>query len=242
MTYTQPLVLLIVIITAVGVVRLRKSRGVWVPAAGLLGLLLITIPASDYLLSRHLEARYPIRPFAGGEAQAIVVLSSNVDAPHGGTPFPTPDKHTYERCEMAAWLYTHWKPLPVVASGGPIAPGLTPLSDTMRTLLLRAGVPEDKIWTEDRSHSTHENAVYSAELLRAKGIERIVLVTEAQSMLRAELAFRKQGLVVLPAPSIFRVFGGLDEELMPSWEAIHRNEITLHETLGLAWYYVRGWI
>ncbi len=83
----------------------------------------------------------------------------------------------------------------------------------MRELLRQEGVPDSQIWTEDHSHTTHENAVYSAELLRRNGITQIVLITDAQSMLRAELCFRKEHLTVIPA---FRLISGslesLDEE------------------------------
>src|SRR5207248_2407782 len=119
-----------------------------------------------------------------------------------------PDQETYERCEFAGWLYKNRQPLPVLASAGQAA-------IPMHELLRRAGVPEDMIWIEERSRSTHENAVYGAEILRQHGIHSIALVVEAQSMLRAEASFRKLGFEVLPAPSDFRDFGPLSEELMP---------------------------
>ena len=57
-------------------------------------------------------------------------------------------------------------------------------------------------------------------------------------MLRAEACSRKQGLTAAAA-SGYREWGRLSEELIPSWMA-KRNEVTLHETLGLAWYWMRG--
>lgn len=117
-----------------------------------------------------------------------------------------------------------------------------PFSATMRRLLERAGVPDSMVWTEDRSRSTHENAAYGAQILRERGIGQIILVAEAQDMLRAERCFRKEGLIVAPAPFAFRRFGSASEELIPSWKAVDRNERTLHETLGLGWYWLRGWI
>lgn len=112
----------------------------------------------------------------------------------------------------------------------------------MRQLLQEAGVPEAMIWTEQRSRSTYENAVYGAEILRQHGIGKIALVTEARSMLRAELCFRKQRITVVPAPCEFREFESPLDEFTPSWKAISSNEETLHETAGLAWYWLRGWI
>jgi uncharacterized SAM-binding protein YcdF (DUF218 family) len=103
-------------------------------------------------------------------------------------------------------------------------------------------VPDEAIWTEEQSRSTHEDAVLGAEILRRHGIGRIALVVDAQSMPRAEACFRKEGMIVIPAPSEFREFEYSLDEFLPSWKAIKRNEVTLHEAAGLAWYWLRRWI
>jgi len=189
-----------------------------------------------------LENRYLKQPFQARPTQAIVVLSSGVTPAKYYRPFAVPDEETYKRCEFAAWLYKNWQALPVLVSGGRSRPGARPLASVMRELLLHADVPDDMIWTEERSQSTHENATYSTEILRRHGVSSIALVVEAQSMPRAEASFRKQGISVVPAPSEFREFGPLSDELVPSWRAIQRNEITLHEFVGLIWYWLRGWV
>jgi hypothetical protein len=50
-----------------------------------------------------------------------------------------------------------------------------------------------------------------------------------------------QGLIVVPAPSYYRGFPSSPEEFLPSWKAIYRNDVTMHELLGLAWYWMHGW-
>ncbi len=174
------------------------------------------------------------------DIQAIVVFSADVEPPRYERPYALADADTYSRCEHAAWIYRKWGPRPVLACGGRAT--AKPLSETMRELLRRAGVPDAMIWTEERSRSTHENAKYGAEVLRRHAVERITLVVDAQSMPRAEACLRKEGIAVLPAPSDFRTLGPWEEEAIPSWQAIRRNEITLHEIVGLAWYRLRGWI
>ena len=242
MTYTQPLLLASFTIILIGLLRLRHSKGVWLPLAGMLALLLFAWPPVDWLLSRPLENRYSKRPFQAKPTEAIVVLAAGVTPARNYRPFAVPDEETFERCEFAAWLYKNWQGVPVLASGGPGRSGARPFASTMRELLLQSGVPTDMIWTEEHSQSTHENALYSAEILRQHGVHNIALVVEAQSMPRAEATFRKQGLFVVPAPSEFRHFGSLADELIPSWRAIQRNEITLHEVLGLAWYWLHSWV
>jgi uncharacterized SAM-binding protein YcdF (DUF218 family) len=242
MTYIQPLVLVLLVITAVGLFRMRKCKGVRLSAIGLIGLFLVSWPPMDWLLSRPLETWYVPRDLSTESAQAIVVLSSSVTPQQDGVPYSLPDKEMYERCEFAAWLHTHGHSVPILATGGPRTAGEQPLSETMRQLLQRAGVAESMIWSESRSSSTHENAAFSAEILKQHGIDRIILVTDAQDMLRAERAFRKEGLVVIPVPCAYRELGSAGDELIPSWKAIYRNERTLHESVGLLWYWLRGWI
>jgi uncharacterized SAM-binding protein YcdF (DUF218 family) len=236
-TYVQPLLLAFLLIALAGVVRMRKGRGAGLVAIGLAGLFLISWPPVDWLLSHVLESRYKRDAAPMESAQAIVVLAGSLTPPEYGTPYALPDKDTYERCAMAAWLHTHGHPLPVLA-----CEGKQPFSDTMRQLLETSGVPASMIWTERQSRSTHENAVYGADILRQHGIRTIILVTEAKDMLRAERCFREEGLTVIPYPIAFRVVGPLLDELIPSSKTIARNERTLHETLGLAWYWLHGWI
>jgi uncharacterized SAM-binding protein YcdF (DUF218 family) len=242
MTYTQPLLLIALLVALAGLVRVGDGKRPLLLMVGLFGILLLSLPAVDWFLSRPLEARYPIRALPSAPAQAIVVLSSAVSPIVYERPYPVPDKDTYQRCEFAAWLHRHWQPVPILACGGPGANDKQAVSVTMRQLLERASVAETMIWTEELSQSTHENAVFGAKVLRQHGISRIALVVEARSMPRAAACFRREGITVIPAPSEFRKFESLMDEFIPSWKAVKRNEETLHEALGLAWYWLRGWI
>lgn len=116
------------------------------------------------------------------------------------------------------------------------------MAEIMKEALVKEGVPAAQIWTESESTSTYENALFSAQLLRARGLRKVVLVTEAYHMLRAAGCFRKAGLEVFPAPCHYTTFEGRLEEWLPHWRAIARNDAVLHEWLGLFWYKLRGWI
>ena len=111
----------------------------------------------------------------------------------------------------------------------------------MRDFLLTQGV--SPVWTEERSHSTAENASRTVQILRAKGISKIVLVTEAYHMPRAEACFRKLGMQVLPAPCSFNTMEPLGwRDLGPDYRALSINENNLHEWIGLFWYRMKGLI
>ncbi len=242
MSYTEPILLVLLAISLTGLLRQRHCKRSWLLIAGITGIFLVSWPPIEWLLSQPLEMWYPVRPLESVQPQAIVVLSGGVHPADPGRPYPLPDAVTYERSEFAAWLHNHWRPLPVLACGGPDRKFGQPFSLTMREVLLKAGVPSSLIWTEERSHSTHENAVYGAEILRRRGITTIALVVEAKSMMRAAASFRKQGITVLPWPCSSNEFGPWRDELLPSGKAIERNEVTLHEAVGLAVYWLRGWI
>ena len=112
----------------------------------------------------------------------------------------------------------------------------------MYQVLRNEGVPDNMIWLEGRSTRTYESAVFAAELLRQKGLERVAVVTDAYHMLRAEACFAKQGLDVVPAPasfdtSPFRITATL---FLPGPRAIQQNELTLREWIAILWYRATG--
>jgi uncharacterized SAM-binding protein YcdF (DUF218 family) len=238
-TYSQPILAVCFLLAVIGWIRLRRRGRYGTLLAAFLLLFLASWPPADWLLSRPLEARYHIRPFASEPVDAIVVLSASVEPPHYERPFALPGSGTVERCAYAAWIHQRWPNLPVLACGGGTP---LPASRAMAELLREKGVPESLIWTEERSTSTYQNALYGAEILKRHGIRRVALVVDAKSMPRAEACLRKQGIMVVPAPSSFTQWEAKIGDLLPDWRAVRRNEETLHETLGLTWYWIRGWI
>jgi uncharacterized SAM-binding protein YcdF (DUF218 family) len=241
MTYTEPLLLIFFLAALVGLSRVWRCPRKTLLVAGIVGLILTAWPPVEWLLSRPLEGRYPVQPFRPPPGlQAIVVFSSAVSPPIYERPYPQADAETAERCAYAAWIYRQIGPLPVLACGGRQNAITPPFAATMRELLRQGGVAENMIWTEEKSTSTHENALFAAEILRSRQIDRVALVVNARSMPRAAAVLEKQGIRVSPAPSSFREWDGL-REILPAWQAVRGNEETLHETLGLFWYKLRGW-
>ena len=245
MTYLQPLLAIFLLISLLCLVALRRASGRrrhWLDFAGLAGLFLVSWPPVAWLAAATLEHRYAAAPLLPADADAIVVLGGNSYPANPSQPESEPGFSTYLRAAHGAWLYHHWKAVPVIVSGG--IPGTSPdvtLAGLMQHELIERGVPESAITLEGRSSSTFENAVDSAALLRAKGIHRIVLVTEGFHMLRAELCFRKQGLDVVPAPCALHTMESPFALLrLPGFAGLRTNEECLHEWFGLAWYKVTG--
>jgi uncharacterized SAM-binding protein YcdF (DUF218 family) len=242
MMHVQPVIPLVILVVTLALSRrLARYRRV-LTAIALLVLFLWSWPPFVILTSATLEHWYPASDVPTGDAEVIVVLGGGIEDPFPSQPQALAHESTYRRVVHAAWLHQHWKPLPVLASGGPMGKARIVLADVMRRLLVAHGVPDAMVWTERRSRSTAENARLSAELLRSKGISKIALVTEGCHMLRAEKCFRKQGLTVVPAPCFLRSAQPIStwKNLLPQADAILGNEASLHEWVGLAWYWLRG--
>jgi uncharacterized SAM-binding protein YcdF (DUF218 family) len=239
MTYWQPAMAVFLLLIAGGLLR-HESR-VWRRWgwAGFAGLFLWSWPPVAWLFSGSLEWQYPSRIVPSDEAGAIVVLAADVLPPDGPSTEPQPGLSTYLRCRHAAWLYATWRQVPVLVSGGPVTSGYI-AARRMRRELEAAGVPGDRIWTEEESRSTFENAKYSADQLRRRGIVRVALVTEAYHMPRSVRAFRKQGLDVVPAPCCYRSTALRGPWFLPGAGPMRANGDNLHEWIGLAWYRLSG--
>ena len=197
-------------------------------------LLIISSSPVASLFAKPLETRYDGRPFVDN-GEAIVVLAGGCSSADLYRPYTTLAADTYSRLLSAVWLYHSKPPRPVLVTGLNCSPA-------MARLLESEGVAQNLILQEGRATNTHEHAVYSAELLRANRIGTVVLVTDAKSMLRAELCFRKEGVPVIPYPVGLGSFEFSLLDLVPSWQAIKGNSDTLHEVLGLLRYRWAGWI
>lgn len=207
-------------------------------------------------MARSLEWQY--LPKGELPAADVIVLLG------GGTDPALPPRRTVElngagdRVIYAAALYKQGKAPAVLASGGNItwldsSRPSTPASE-MADLLEFMGVPQQAVWLQPDSQNTHEDAVYSAKILKEKGITRILLVTSAVHMPRSVALFQKQGLEVIPAPADFSVTeqGWKDltqadllaqlSNLMPSAGNISLTTNVLREYFGMIAYRLKGWI
>jgi uncharacterized SAM-binding protein YcdF (DUF218 family) len=238
-TYSEPILPLLIVFGFVAVFRLPRNGRRTAAIAAMCGFVMISWPPFDWLFSYPLEGHYPVRPIpATPKPQAIVVQSASVNKALFERPYQLPGFETYQRCEFTAWLHSIWPDLPVITSGGS---GPKPSALVMQQFLSRSGVPAEQIIVEGTSQTTYQSAVACARILKDRGITRIALVVEGQSMLRATACFRKQGIDVIPAPSEIRQLGEpWQEEILPTWRAIRRNELTLHEMGGLVWYRLKG--
>ncbi len=208
-------------------------------------LVLLSTPAISYFALGSLEWRYPPANDRPASTPAIVILGGYLRPPDAAQPWPELGYDSLARCLRGVELYHAGPSCPIVVSGGAVAGNadLT-IADSMADLLIAMGVERDDILIENRSSSTHENAINTAQLLRELGIDRVVRVTDATHLLRSELCFLRQGIDTVPRGTRYRATSlarGISS-FIPSAGAIGGIDDAAHEWLGLAWYWARGWI
>ncbi len=240
------LVLVLCLVTAW--LAFRKGARV----AGSLAVLaaLVLYLAANPLVSNRLlislERDYP-PSHDNPRASAIVLL--------GGGMVPLLAPRVYpetgpagDRLIHAARLWRQGLAPVLVATGGYIefltdAPG-TEADLYAQVLTELFGVPDSAMIAMGRSRTTHEDAVFTAEVFKEAGLEKnILLVTSATHMRRAEALFRKAGFVVQPAPTDYRGEAALSFkmfDLLPKAEALSNTTVALHEYLGLWAYRMAG--
>ena len=98
------------------------------------------------------------------EDGTVVVLACDV---LGEEPGPM----LKERLDAAYdWLVTHTDTVCIV-SGGWKEPDDDVEAEVMYRYLLKKGIPEDRLYAEDRSKSTYENMLYSKEIIQNNGLD-----------------------------------------------------------------------
>lgn len=197
-------------------------------------LFLASIPALSALMLQQVEMHPPVKQdFAG--AQAIVVLGGGVRAGDGDLISDTLGAMTLERLDFAARAYRQLH-LRVAVSGGQ-----SHGAHVSEASLMKAALQDEfyvpVTWSEDQSRTTFENAAFTARLLKADGVSKIVVVTHAWHMKRALWAFERVGLhaVAWPSPPTVDPTGRLDN-LLPNVGALQSSYTALHEALGLIYY------
>lgn len=145
-------------------------------------------------------------------------------------------KEAVLRERYGAFLHRHTG-LPILVAGGQLyAHWPRSLAQTMAFDLTDIfGVPVE--WLETRSRTTEENAHFSYGLLAPLGKRRILLVTSAMHMPRAQDLFVRAGFSVVPAPTNFAVQpSGWLHSFLPQAYALDDSAQALHEVLGRLFY------
>jgi|SRR5687767_4596215 len=206
----------------------RAGRAlVWI---GALSLALLSLPIVAWGLTRAFD-RQPFDVAQAAGAKAVVILGGGTrrDArEYGGD---TLARLSLERVRYGAQVAKRTG-LPVLVTGGTPPGGRATEASLMRDALTgEYGVPVR--WVEERSRNTHENARFSAALLKADGVERIVLVGHAFDLPRATAEFGDAGIAAIAAPTGLPSHGRVvPMDFVPSVTALQQSYYALYEMLA----------
>jgi uncharacterized SAM-binding protein YcdF (DUF218 family) len=107
------------------------------------------------------------------------------------------------RLITTARLYKQTK-LPIIVSGGAVFKDSGNEAEIAKRQLIALGVPEYKIFLENKSLNTEQNAKFTKKIMSLKKLKHPILVTSAFHMERAVLNFTRIGIKVVPYPTDFQ--------------------------------------
>lgn len=232
----------------------RKAARLFV----IFALVILFLGGNKYVafsMVRSLEWQY--MPAANLEkADAIIVLGGATES----ALYPRPDVElnaAADRLFHGAALYHQGVAPKVLLSGGDIdfltLSTTSPAAD-MAEVMGMLGVPDSALWLQGKSQNTYEDALYSCQLLKDKGVTKVVLVTSAMHMPRSVAVFAKQGCNVIPSPADFTVteaswdnlwHSDVEEffiNLIPSYSNLSLTTKSMKEYIGWITYRLKGWI
>ena len=232
----------------------KRSRRAYIP---ILLALIILLVAGNPLVGKYalasLEHQY--LPLTGTpKAEAIVILGGATR--NNEPPRIMPDMSDRgDRILYGAKLYKEGAAPKILLSGGRVGwyGGESSEAESMATILELMGVPRKDTILESRSLNTHDNAVFTKEILEREKIDKVLLVTSAAHMPRSSAIFRHQNIDVIPAPADFTISDrNLIEyrhssesrilHLIPHAESLDQTTQALKEYIGMFVYRLRGWL
>jgi uncharacterized SAM-binding protein YcdF (DUF218 family) len=228
------------VLLRMGFARLgRQLTGISVALLLILGL----TPAAN-LLILPLEMRFPLPSLDNRRVDGIVVLGGALLERQTLAHGPVALNDAGERLVAMADLARRYPDARVIFTGGAGAysGAALPEGTLVGQRLAEFGLAPGRVQIENRSVNTHENAVFTKELVNPKPGETWLLVTSAWHMPRSVGIFRRQGWEVVPYPVDHRAAGWGD-----AWrwfntvsDGLRRTDMAMREYVGLVVYRLTG--
>jgi uncharacterized SAM-binding protein YcdF (DUF218 family) len=193
---------------------------------GIGSLWLLSTPVISDALTGFTEHYPPLDLSRASGAQAIVILGGGgqiTRAPEYGGPSAQPI--LLEKLTYGAFV-ARKTGLPILITGAEIE------ASAMRETLLR-NFDTAVRWVDNQARDTFENAHNSAQLLKAAGIHRVILITRTTHMWRSAHEFIAAGIEVVPAPvGILSQRGHGILQYVPNSDALLQASAAIYELLG----------
>ncbi len=238
---------LILLILLIGSVQLWTRRwrrmGARLVSIAVAFLLAVSLIPIDRLLIAPLEDRFPQIDAVPDDAVGIISLGGAVNQLMTRARGQTALSGAAERLTTFIALGRRHPRLKLVYTGGSASLIYPEVKETLvvKRLLAELGFDPDRVIYEDQSRNTHENAVFTRELIDPKPGERWVLLTSAFHMPRSVGVFRAAGWDVIPYPVDYRINPDLPYGFWRSPSAgLGQLSAGMHEWIGLLVYRLLG--
>jgi uncharacterized SAM-binding protein YcdF (DUF218 family) len=167
----------------------------------LLGVGLVVVLLAGYFLVSLYQVWSTGRSDQARAVDAIVVMGA---AQYDGEPSP----QLAARLDHVVELWPQGvAPLVVVTGGNQPGDRFTE-AESSANYLVERGVPADAIVQEGAGQSTYESLRATADLLRARGLEQVLIVTDPYHSLRSRLTAEDVGLTAYVSPTPTSVVTG----------------------------------
>jgi uncharacterized SAM-binding protein YcdF (DUF218 family) len=236
--------LLLCLLAGVFLLLRGRRRGELLVVLSAIGFLLLAVAPIGPAMMLVLEQRFPRPPKLPDRIDGILVLGGAVDPRLSLSYRETVFNGSVARVLAGVTLARHHPEakLALIGGEGELFPVGFAESRATSGFVLEEGIPETRIIVEERSRSTHENAVFAKELIRPVPGQNWILVTSAFHMPRAVAAFRAVDWPVIPYPVDFKVDPVTG--LRPNFnllDGLGASTTAGKEWAGLVGYRLRGW-
>jgi len=222
----------------------RDRRGRLLIGLAALGFVVLAVTPVGPVSLLVLEQRFPRPPRLPERIDGILVLGGAVDPRLSLTYGETVFNGSAARVLAAVALARRHPEARLLLVGGEGSFAPVGFAEARATLgfVTEEGIAPARVTLEERSRSTHENALYAKEIIRPQQNERWVLVTSAYHMPRAVASFAAVDWPVIPYPVDFKIdprtglranFNLLD--------GLDATTIAGKEWAGLVGYRLMGW-
>lgn len=240
-----PATQIVLILVAIVIRKRNKMASIALLAFALISLWLLSLPVVSKALMGILEAPYLTQENSVMTIPPDVVVVLGAGRKDRAPEFEGRDQVNslaLVRLRYAAVIAKQFK-VPIIISGGVVYAHeeVSEAKLAAQVLLEEFGVSSE-IWLEGASQNTWENARNTAlfinEKRKAMSLNRVVLVTHAYHMQRAEFSFVTQGIEIIPRATYFYSTQSLSwrNAWLPKVQFLMISQMAMHEILGLMFY------
>ena len=217
----------------------------WPVLIAMLNLIGSSLPVTGNRLAGWLESFYPaLKISEAGPADAIVVLGG-ILGPRVAPDYVINWNETSERYDGGVALLHAGRAKALVFTGArlPWEKRIRFEGEDLRDIAIEQGVPGEQILVTHEVSNTWDEARAIAEMAKAHGWKKVIVVTSAWHMPRSARLFRRAGVDFIPFPVDFRGDGArplTPTDFLPSAGSLAGTEGALRECYGIAFYALTG--